>query len=72
MDISGRQCSKQLRLVLSCFALFLGAQACLYGQTLNGSLVGVVTDPSGAVIPNAAVTATDVDTAQKRQETTDQ
>lgn len=34
---------------------------------LYGSIRGVVTDPSGAVIPEAVVTATDVDTGISRQ-----
>ena len=71
MGILGCQSSKRLRLFLSCFALFCGWHAHLCGQTLYGSLVGTVTDPSGAVIPNATVTATNVDTAQKREEATD-
>ena len=37
--------------------LFLGA-GFLHGQTTNGALVGIVRDPSGAVIPNATVNAT--------------
>ena len=31
-------------------------------QTITGSVNGTVTDPSGSVIPNAKVTATNVDT----------
>src|ERR1700744_293617 len=31
-------------------------------QTITGSINGTVTDPTGAVIPNAKVTATNVDT----------
>lgn len=37
--------------------LFVGA-GFLHAQTTNGALVGVVRDPSGAVIPNATVNAT--------------
>ncbi|MBV9500567.1 MAG: TonB-dependent receptor [Acidobacteriaceae bacterium] len=70
MRISGRQISKQLNLSLG-FFVFLGLSAYLCGQTLDGSLVGTVTDPSGAVVPNATVVATDVGTAQTRQDTTD-
>src|SRR5579871_1275826 len=34
-------------------------------QTSNGTLVGVVSDPNGAVIPNAAITAVNNDTGEK-------
>jgi hypothetical protein len=42
------------------------------GQGLYGSLVGTVTDPSGAMVPTAAVVVTDVGTGQVRQDKTDQ
>jgi hypothetical protein len=51
--------------------LFAGFHARAYGQVLTGSIVGTVTDPSGAVIPNAAITVTDVGTGQTRSDTTD-
>ncbi len=72
MGISGRQNFKRLTLVLSLFTLFFGLHARLCGQTLYGSLVGTVTDPSGAVIPNANVSVTDVGQGQTRQDKTDQ
>ncbi|HZQ51898.1 MAG TPA: TonB-dependent receptor [Bryobacteraceae bacterium] len=50
---------------------FLGLQTQLYSQVLYGSLVGTVTDPSGAVIPSATVTATNVGTQQTRTDVTD-
>ncbi|MFL6446979.1 MAG: carboxypeptidase regulatory-like domain-containing protein [Bryobacteraceae bacterium] len=40
-------------------------------QALYGSIVGVVTDPSGAVVPNVQVTAKNVDTGQTKDDTTD-
>ncbi len=40
-------------------------------QVLYGSLVGTVTDQSGAVVPNAQVTATETQTGQVRQDSTD-
>lgn len=62
---------KRLRLFFSLCVLFLGVHTHAYTQTLYGSLVGTVTDPSGALVPNASVSATDVDTGQVRQDTTD-
>ena len=44
----------------------------LTSQGLYGSLVGTVTDPSGAVVPNAAISVTSTATGQVRQDTSDQ
>src|SRR5664279_393235 len=52
-----------------CAVLFLSS--CLFGQTVSSSLVGTVLDPSGAVVPSAAVTATDNETGAVRSVTTD-
>lgn len=41
-------------------------------QILNGSLSGVVTDPTDAVIPNAKVTVVDLASGQEYKETTNQ
>ena len=41
------------------------------GQVLYGSLVGTVSDPSGAVVPGATVIATGKDNGQIRQDKTD-
>ena len=43
----------------------------LSGQTVSSSLVGTVLDPSSAVVPNAAVTATDEETGATRASVTD-
>lgn len=40
-------------------------------QALYGSLVGTVTDQSGAVVPNASVVATNSDTGQTKSDSTD-
>ena len=62
-----------------CFSgLMLMAMACCLlqapmaeGQVLYGSLVGTVSDPSGAVVPGATVVAIGKDNGQTRQDTTD-
>ncbi|MGH9446839.1 MAG: carboxypeptidase-like regulatory domain-containing protein, partial [Terriglobia bacterium] len=50
----------------TCFGLLLGLLIFTYvpaeAQVLYGSIVGNVTDPSGAVVPGAKVTATQVGT----------
>ena len=43
-------------------ALLLSCGIALEAQTITGSVNGTVTDPTGAVVPNAKVTATNVDT----------
>jgi outer membrane receptor protein involved in Fe transport len=43
--------------LLACLFLLLPMQS--FGQAVYGSIFGTVTDPSGAVIPNAKVTVTD-------------
>jgi Carboxypeptidase regulatory-like domain len=48
--------------------LFLGAAA-LFGQTT--SITGVVTDPTGAVIPSASITITSIATGAQRSDVSD-
>jgi hypothetical protein len=38
----------------------------IFGQAVNGTLLGTLTDPSGAVVPNAKVTATETGTGVAR------
>ena len=45
-------------------------QRSVEAQTITGSVNGTVTDPTGAVIPNAKVTATNVDTGIETPTTT--
>jgi hypothetical protein len=58
------------------FAVLFGAFVGLYltspagGQTTFGSITGVVTDPTGAAVPGAAITVVNQDTGFKRRELT--
>src|ERR1700674_2160996 len=55
--------------ILICF--FLAGATSVMAQTAGtGALEGTVKDPSGAVIPNATVTATSLDNGQVRTATT--
>jgi hypothetical protein len=58
-----------LLLVLCVVSLLL---APLYAQKTTGNIAGVVTDPSGAVVANATITATNVATGAVRTATADQ
>jgi|SRR5579872_1829149 len=53
-------------------SVLMAAPASMFGQTAAGTLTGIVTDPSGAVVANVAVTATQVDTGTKIVGTTSQ
>ncbi len=53
-------------LVLACLLTCAAAQTTI----ATGSIQGTVTDPSGAVVPNAKVTITNLDTNQMRETTT--
>jgi len=58
-----------LRIVLACL-LFTGVTYA-QGVGASGDIKGTVTDPSGAVVANATVTATDVDKGIKHTVTSD-
>jgi protocatechuate 3,4-dioxygenase beta subunit len=42
----------------------------LYAQQITATLTGTITDPNGAVVPGAIVTATSVETGQSKTATT--
>jgi hypothetical protein len=63
---------KRLRAVLPALTLAAVATFAAHAQTSgNGNIVGTVTDPSGAVVPNASVTVKNIDTGIVRSLTTD-
>jgi hypothetical protein len=55
----------------ACLACLLGAGASLHAQVNLATIVGTVKDPSGAVVPKAKVTVTDLGTGIERTTTTD-
>jgi hypothetical protein len=55
-----------------CIASAVLSVSRLDAQTLYGSIVGTVTDQSGAVVPNAQVKASNPETGEARESTTDQ
>lgn len=58
---------------LSAAMLFLLALLCAptLAQQITATLTGTITDPNGAVVPGATVTATSTETGQSRSNTTD-
>ena len=62
-----RRCLKVIRITCSLALAFLDAMA----QTTTGSIVGTVTDKTGAVVPGAALTVTNTDTGSSNKTITD-
>ena len=63
-------------IAFSCFALALllslSARAIAQSQALNGQIEGIVTDTSGAVVPNATLTIANIETGATRTINTDE
>jgi len=57
---------RHLRQMCALFALLFVACAYVYAQAVTGTVLGTVTDSSGAVVPNAKVTLTEVQTGIAR------
>src|SRR5260370_28165796 len=47
-----------------------GIGGTLYAQTITASVTGTVSDPSGAVVPNVKITATNIETNVEHTATT--
>jgi len=58
-------------MILLALAVLLAPTRLLLGQTDQGTITGVVQDPSGAVIGNASVTLTNMDEGQVLKSNTD-
>ncbi len=64
---------KPLRSMLAVFLCVLGTSVLAHAQGVgaSGGITGTVTDPSGAVVPNATVTATEAEKGLKRTSLSD-
>lgn len=56
--------TKHIALALLTFIVLWAAPA--FGQSDRGTITGSITDPNGAVVPNAQITATDLNTGEDR------
>jgi len=66
-------CFKTASRLLALSALLMASAFLVSAQTgTGGTILGTVTDASGAVVPNAKVTITNTDTNQSRQVTSNQ
>ena len=59
-------------LVFSMFIYWMGAPAARAQSSTDGAIGGTVADQSGAVVPNAGVSATNLGTGSKSTSTTDE
>jgi len=55
---------------LALVSLVMGFASAAYAQSDRGTITGTVKDPSGALVPNAKVTATDLNSGEARETTT--
>jgi hypothetical protein len=62
--------SKKIFAAVLLAAFMALVSAPVFAQSDRGTITGNVTDPSGAVVPNAKVTATSLDTGEVRETTT--
>lgn len=63
--------TKPLPVLCALAACLLASSVASYGQTFYGTLVGAVQDSTGAVIPGASVTVTNIGTGEQRVQETE-
>jgi len=61
---------KSLCLLIAALGIFFGVSASLQAQTLKGTILGTVTDTSGAIVPGAQVVLTETGTNAARSAAT--
>ena len=71
MNVPSRHAIVAFAIKLFCLAMILPISSSLKAQSFYGSIVGTVMDTSGAVIPEATVTVTNVGTNQARDAQSD-
>src|SRR5256885_15359865 len=57
---------RHLRLLWISLAILAATLVPVYGQAVNGTLLGTITDATGAIVPNAKVTITETNTGISR------
>src|SRR5215472_614141 len=67
----GRSMTLLKRGITVVILMFMSVFALAQGVGASGSIKGTITDPQGAVVPNAKVTATDPARGSQRSATTD-
>ena len=63
---------QRLRTLYILFGIICASSAIVYAQAVSATLLGTVTDASGGVVPNAKVTATEVNTSTNRSGVTNE
>ena len=58
--------------IVAAALLILASGAAVWSQTVQGVITGTITDPTGAVVPNATVTARRVETGDTRTTTSNE
>ena len=72
MDFRSLRQGVMVRLAISLLAILISASHAMAQTAGTGALEGTISDSSGAVVPNASVTATSVATGQVRTAITGQ